>query len=327
MAQSDSQVISTHIAVSGGMAQITMGDTRISVAVGNIEPLIRILQAARLIAGQGADYVASPGAEQAAATPPRRATVPTARAAAVSPPPARRAGTSKRRSRKRVGDALEVWMQQNPGWHSEAELLQAVVDNRMTDASPKRALKIALGKQRDELFEGDGNGHWKLVRDADAGAPPKPSARKSKGKSKSKAKGAARGTAAAVAQRGRVARAAEEATSAERAGETAARRGARVRLKTRPRTMPHPVPTAPPESGEGEGEGAAAAEARPSGPKRVKKGERQKAARAAEAKPSTETGVERWRGFSRDDVERARKNLLGVGSGTGVRGAGEEESG
>ncbi|MEZ4267814.1 MAG: hypothetical protein R3F39_15685 [Myxococcota bacterium] len=308
MAHLDSQVISTHIAVSGGVAQITMGELRISVPVGNIEPLIRILQAARLIAGHGAEFAApAPAPAPRVATEPRRERTPSRPAPAASP---RKSAGSKRRSRKRVGDALEVWMDQNPGWHSEAALLQAVVDHRMTDASPKRALKIALGKQRDELFEGDGNGFWKLVRDADAGAPPKPGTRGAKNK------------AEAVARRSRVARNANEAVAAsERLVETAARRGGRVRLKTRPRTSPHAPPNLVTEP---------VADTRATGPKRVKKGERQKAGSRAPAAPAAppagaDLGGERWRGFSRDDVERARKNLLGVGSGAGVRGRGEGE--
>jgi hypothetical protein len=308
MAQMDSQVISTHIAVSGGVAQITMGELRIAVPVGNIEPLIRILQAARLIAGQNVEFVAAaPAPAPRVASEPRRTAAPSRPAPAAVP---RKGAGPKRRSRKRVGDALEVWMEQNPGWHSEAALLQAVVDHRMTDASPKRALKIALGKQRDELFEGDGNGFWKLVRDADAGSPPKAGGRAAKNK------------AEAVERRGRVARSANEAVAAsERLAETAVRRGGRVRLKTRPRTSPHTPPGLAPEP---------AVDPRATGPKRVKKGERQKTgARAAAAVAPTpaglEVGGERWRGFSRDDVERARKNLLGVGSGAAVRGPGKDE--
>ena len=71
----------------------------------------------------------------------------------------------KRRSRKRVGDALIVWMEQNPGWHHEEELLEIVIEHRMTDATPRRALKIALGKQRGVLFSDRGDGYWKLVTD------------------------------------------------------------------------------------------------------------------------------------------------------------------
>ena len=69
----------------------------------------------------------------------------------------------KRKSRKRVGDALIVWLDKNPGWHSEEALLEAVVIHKMTDADPKRALKIALGKQKDEVFVTDGLGRWCLA--------------------------------------------------------------------------------------------------------------------------------------------------------------------
>jgi hypothetical protein len=309
MAQSDSQVISTHIAVSGGVAQITMGELRIAVPVGNIEPLIRILQAARLIAGNSSEMTAvAPAPVARVASEPRRTAPPVRTATPVAARRGAQASGSKRRSRKRVGDALEVWMQQHPGWHSESTLLQAVVDNRMTDASPKRALKIALGKQRDELFEGDGSGNWKLVRDANAGAPPKAGSR------------AAANAAAATERRGRVAKSASESVAAaDRAGEAAARRGGRVRLKTRPRTSPHTPPIPPREAVE---EPRAA-----TGPKRVKKGERQKSAArdtGPNLPPGVELGSDRWRGVSRDELERARKNLLGVGSGAGVRGPDSE---
>ena len=69
----------------------------------------------------------------------------------------------KRKSRKRVGDALIVWLDKNPGWHSEEALLEAVVVHKMTDADPKRALKIALGKQKEEVFVTDGLGRWCLA--------------------------------------------------------------------------------------------------------------------------------------------------------------------
>ena len=79
---------------------------------------------------------------------------------------------SKRRSRKRVGDALILWMEANSGWHHEDALLQVVIDHEMTDASPLRALKIALGKQRGVIFTDGGHGYWKLVSEVTAGAVP-----------------------------------------------------------------------------------------------------------------------------------------------------------
>jgi hypothetical protein len=73
-----------------------------------------------------------------------------------------------------VGDALILWMEENTGWHHEDALLQVVIENRMTDASPLRALKIALGKQRDSIFTEGGHGYWKLLSDDTAGALPQP---------------------------------------------------------------------------------------------------------------------------------------------------------
>lgn len=67
-------------------------------------------------------------------------------------------------------------MEENPGWHHEDALLQAVIDHRMTDASPLRALKIALGKQRDSIFTQGRHGYWKLVSDETAGPLPQPMA-------------------------------------------------------------------------------------------------------------------------------------------------------
>ena len=71
----------------------------------------------------------------------------------------------RRKSRKNVGDALVVWMSAHPGWHSEEDLLRTVIAHRMTDAEPKRALKIALGRKKDETFVTDGLGNWQLMED------------------------------------------------------------------------------------------------------------------------------------------------------------------
>ena len=77
-------------------------------------------------------------------------------------------GSSKkkrRKSRKNVGDALVIWMSAHPGWHSEESLLKTVIAHRMSDAEPKRALKIALGRKKDEVFVTDGLGNWQLKED------------------------------------------------------------------------------------------------------------------------------------------------------------------
>ena len=71
----------------------------------------------------------------------------------------------RRKSRKNVGDALVIWMSAHPGWHSEESLLKTVIAHRMSDAEPKRALKIALGRKKDEVFVTDGLGNWQLKED------------------------------------------------------------------------------------------------------------------------------------------------------------------
>ncbi len=65
-------------------------------------------------------------------------------------------------------------MESNSGWHHEDALLQVVIDHEMTDASPLRALKIALGKQRGSIFTDGGHGYWKLASDTSAGPIPQP---------------------------------------------------------------------------------------------------------------------------------------------------------
>ncbi|PIE19895.1 MAG: hypothetical protein CSA66_01980 [Proteobacteria bacterium] len=136
----------------------------------------------------------APGAARAVAT------TATTDAAGTLPPVVPAGATAvpakprkKRRSRKRVGDALVVWMEKNPGWHTEQKLLEVVITNKMSDASPKRALKIALGKQRGDVFEGDGQGHWKLVKDDGAGPPPSPTGGSGAGRSRAKSAATGKG--------------------------------------------------------------------------------------------------------------------------------------
>ena len=40
-----------------------------------------------------------------------------------------------------------------------------MIAHRMSDAEPKRALKIALGRKKDEVFVTDGLGNWQLKED------------------------------------------------------------------------------------------------------------------------------------------------------------------
>jgi hypothetical protein len=77
------------------------------------------------------------------------------------------ASKKRRKSRKNVGDALVIWMSAHPGWHSEEKLLATVIAHRMSDAEPKRALKIALGRKKDEVFVTDGLGNWQLKEDVE----------------------------------------------------------------------------------------------------------------------------------------------------------------
>ena len=53
---------------------------------------------------------------------------------------------SKRRSRKRVGDALILWMEANSGWHHEDALLQVVIEDKRTvaDIGTRSQLRLCL---------------------------------------------------------------------------------------------------------------------------------------------------------------------------------------
>ncbi|PKN57617.1 MAG: hypothetical protein CVU56_10055 [Deltaproteobacteria bacterium HGW-Deltaproteobacteria-14] len=166
--------------ISRGSVHVEMSGASVSVPVNRLGDVIRALEGIRFIV-DGTNPTGSTGPTPATATTRAAHSAPAA-ATAVSasglgaavdaptslvdvPTPPRK----KRRSRKRVGDALEVWMKKNPGWHSEQELLEVVIANQMTDAHPKRALKIALGKQADERFERDDSGNWRLLGDTAMG--------------------------------------------------------------------------------------------------------------------------------------------------------------
>jgi hypothetical protein len=142
-------------------------------------------------------------------------------------------------------------MEQNTGWHHEEALLEVVIDHEMTDASPRRALKIALGKQRGTLFIEGAKGYWKLVSDSSAGPVPE----------------------------------VHQAPSL------------RQRILT------------------ASGEPQAASREEPGGRVvRVRKGESRREASQVES-PEDPDKPERWTDVSRDQVARARRNLLGLGSG------------
>ena len=223
-------LLDMHIAVSNGVIDVSMGGVSASIPVEQLEAFARVVEAMRLLVGaaDGVPAVAKPPVVAApavvAATPaPRmvqKASEPVASPPVASPPvastrvarlrvaeapavaPAADEAADeqpkrKRRSRKRVGDALVAWMSDSPGWHSEEKLLQIVTERKMSDASPKRALKIALGKQRDIVFASDGQGNWKLV--GDDTPPSKPSRRRKQAAAKGGKKKRLRAKKAAVA--------------------------------------------------------------------------------------------------------------------------------
>ncbi len=194
----------TRIRVQDDVVNVAMGRATASVPAAQLEAVIRVLEAARFMVN------AAPGRAPADA----RAVAPVAAPVAVAAPAKGKRGRprqaddgGKRRSRKRVGDALETWFHDHPGWHPTEQLLDVVRTNRMTDASPKRALMIALGKQKGGLFETDGRGHWRLLGDDSAGPPPSPTPKVRKkpgrkpGSGKAAATGKARGKRAGGARR------------------------------------------------------------------------------------------------------------------------------
>lgn len=168
----------TPILVENGRVEISVGDAHASAPVALLEPLLRLLEASIAVV-----QAETPQALRTAAVSK------VAKSAAVRSAPPAKAATARRakaatgpkkyqrKSRKPVAPSLIAWLEDNPGWHHEADLLRAVVEHNMTDADPKRALMIALGKARDKTFSTDGSGHWKLKEDA-AGDPPKVPARK-----------------------------------------------------------------------------------------------------------------------------------------------------
>jgi hypothetical protein len=285
MAATHSSVTSTHVAIADGIAHITMGELKLTIPIGTIPGLVHLLEYARLSAGGIGAVV---GEEVGRGH--WRARVPAGEGAAAA------------RSRKRVGDALETWMRENPGWHSEEDLMQVVVDNGMTDANPKRALKIALGKGRESTFDNEGP-YWKLKTDADAGPAPKVQ-RRERGARRRRG-GLTRERTGAPPERGPLTEAAAKI-----------RTGARKRLKTRPKLRGEA-----PASGESSGEAEAGAEVaapEPARVVRVKKGEDRRLAirpKPAATEPGTEgAGDHRWTETAAELREKARRNLLGIGS-------------
>ena len=139
----------------GNELLVVVGERSWRVMDGELDAVLHLLQAGRALRAKPSDQVSPPEPERA-------------------PAPSAAPNNGKRRSRKRVGDALIVWMEENSGWHHEDTLLSVVIENQMTDASPLRALKIALGKQRGTIFTDGGHGYWKLASDTTAGSLPEP---------------------------------------------------------------------------------------------------------------------------------------------------------
>ncbi len=310
MAKNDG--ILRQISVQDGGVTVTLGRVQTTVPADQIDTIIRALEAAKMMlhleaSGSSAPAPTAVPAPVAAAAPPPAKPGIVVRPAKVVPPimprvevPARRgrrpkeapAGATKQRSRKRVGDALAEWFRDNPGWHSTQELLDVVSDGRMTDASPKRALMIALGKQRNSMFSSDGQGHWKLADDPTPAPAPQPKIRKKPGRKPGSGKAAA---AAAAPARNK-------------------------RATGRPRGRP-------PKSAAADKEGSSVPQevtndTTPSRVLRVKRGQDRKDAlltpQEMEARKQAATAVDtlhfRWDSSSRAERERMRRNLFGDAS-------------
>lgn len=326
------------ISIERDVVSIAIGHGTAVVPTTEIEALVTALKAAQMLvsgAPRRADdaSVTSPPAPRAAAATTKAASTraaaakpaaakPTAAPAApVVAAPAKRRGrppkhvdadghpTAKRRSRKRVGDALEVWLRANPGWYSEAELLALVKREQMSDADPHRALKIALGKQKGSLFVTDEAGNWSLAETAAKAAKP---AAKAKAAARADAKPARKG--AAAAKPGRKSKADAKAEAAVKKTETAGRK--RASASPRKRQSAGAGKKADME-GSPAGEAASAeqgtkAAAQGSRPVRVRKGQqREEVLHAGRPKPAA---VPKSGGVITavpEERERIRRNLFG----------------
>lgn len=287
MARADGSL--RQISVQDGGVTVTLGTVQTTVPADQIDSIIRALEAAKMILGLDASEAAvaieHPVRVQAAAAktePVRRGRKKKEEAAAAAAP---------KRSRKRVGDALVDWFRDNPGWHSTDKLLDIVASERMTDASPKRALMIALGKQRDSVFASDGQGNWKLSEDPAPAPAPQPKVRKKpgrkpgSGKAKTKAKTAA---------------------------------GGRSKRTGRPRGRP---PKSASADKEGSSVPAEVTHTPPARVLRVKRGQDRKEAlltpQELEARKQAATAVDtmhfRWDSSTRSERERMRRFLFGDG--------------
>ena len=142
--------MTTRIEVNDRRITIVFEGRTIHVPVDDMTRFAHVVEAARVLAESAKPDTRA--VNQAPKSPKRTAQ--------------RRSAPRKRRSRKRVGDAVAAWMGDNPGWHSAEALLDVVIAHNMTDANPKRALNIALGRQQGKLFITDGQGNWQLTEAA-----------------------------------------------------------------------------------------------------------------------------------------------------------------
>ncbi len=278
----------SYVSVSGGQVTISTGSYELTVPVAQIDALARLLECAKLVdeLSAGGSATARPAASAHAMT-----------SAAPLPHAPRRPEPSGRKSRKRVGDKLVDWWADHPGWHHEADLLQVVIDHQMSDAAPKRALKIALGKGRGKLFFDDGHGHWRLLDDTMAGDPPAP--RKKPGRPKKGKRGRGGRPTGTRAKPKR-----EKSSLLAAAKRVKAKSGARLISRARSSSA---------ESKEEDGASVAAPEESPSTVHRVKSGERRRDALRGESAVEAD-GVDENAPI--EDTQalraRARRNLLGL---------------
>ena len=293
MAKSDANL--RQISVNGESVTVTLGAAHATVPGGQIDSFIRALEAARLMLALEIGPAAETQAPRVEASPKGYTTYePREEAAPVKRRVGRPKGSGKapiRRSRKRVGDALADWLRDNPGGHSTDDLLSIVSDNRMTDASPKRALMIALGKQRDSVFVSDGEGNWKLAGDPSPTQAAAPKERKKPGRKP--------GSGANTKARGKA------------AGKTGRAKGGRGRSRA--------------PKGDADAEGSPVSEPVLATGRlvRVKKGQDRREALLTptelEARKQAATAVDtmhfRWDVASRAERERMRRNLFGDGVG------------
>jgi hypothetical protein len=155
------------VSVHAGVVTVQVGKLQLSVPTQTVGDVAKAFSAALILVGTPTPPAARVAANAAAGRPaaPAPAPDPLPEPKRRGRPPATNGDATpskgRRRSRKRVGDALAAWLKGHPGWYTEAELLDLVIREKMSDAEPNRALKIALGKQRD-TFEQDEAGRWRL---------------------------------------------------------------------------------------------------------------------------------------------------------------------